>query len=390
VPSSAKPERKRLTISNFGGRQRIRIMIGLTPVVAMLVACGSPSHTTSAPPTHGPATTSSSTSSTFTTTSSTTTAPPTTTASSSVTTDKSWSVISPNVASNADPPTGISCASNHFCVLVDSDGNAYIFDGSDWSSGAQVSDNFYDVSCPVANYCVAVGAGGAYVYSGNSWDGPVAKPGEGVLDSISCTAPSFCMAVDEDGGAAVFNGSVFSDFVQADGPNNDNSQAGFESVSCANPTMCIGVGSNGEALTYQNGTWGSPVEVAPETGYTAGAGSAFQASQSVSCDSPTFCAAVDEFSNGYTFNGSQWNKQTRVSTWQLDTISCPSSTWCAAGGGNGNRLSTSFSGVAMTFDNGAWSPSYIIDQSGQIDGISCPSQNSCFGFDPNGEVLELQ
>src|SRR5271155_5046028 len=57
--------------------------------------------------------------------------------------------------------TGVSCASSKFCVAVDTGGNAYFWDGSQWSTPQAISDQvaFSSVSCPTTRFCAAGGQG---------------------------------------------------------------------------------------------------------------------------------------------------------------------------------------------------------------------------------------
>lgn len=58
---------------------------------------------------------------------------------------------------------------------------------------------------------------------------------------------------------------------------------------------------------------------------------------SVSCSSPTFCAAVDNGSNAFTFDGTFWSAATTIDPGnQLGTVSCPSARFCAAGDTSGD------------------------------------------------------
>jgi hypothetical protein len=45
--------------------------------------------------------------------------------------------------------------------------------------------------------------GDALTYTNGSWSSPTAISGAGVLDSVSCTSASFCVAVDDLGNSFV-------------------------------------------------------------------------------------------------------------------------------------------------------------------------------------------
>jgi hypothetical protein len=95
----------------------------------------------------------------------------------------------------------VSCASELFCISLDSSGYAYAYDGRTWSTGREIGD-VYQVSCATLSFCAAVGQGPrdtyATTYVAGKWSSvtaiPQLSPG-GALSSVSCPSPSFCLAV---------------------------------------------------------------------------------------------------------------------------------------------------------------------------------------------------
>src|SRR6266567_3090472 len=172
------------------------------------------------------------------------------------------------------------------------------------------------VSCPSASFCMAVlGSGYAAMYDGTTWSKPsLLSSSGGEPDSVSCPTVSFCMAVDaRDSSAFLFNGSTWS------------------------PAPSI----NDPVSTTQTGV------------------------TSVSCSSPSFCAAVDNGSNAFTFNGASWSPAATIDPGnELGTVSCPSKSFCAA---------VDYGPDAVIFDGTSWGKPAAIDPGGYLQAVSCAS-----------------
>ena len=162
----------------------------------------------------------------------------------------------------------MSCPSASFCVAVgqdDSGAIALTYNGSSWSAPTTFDSvrELRSVSCPSASFCVAVGgdgrrAGAAVTYNGSLWSGPrpstpsiptdppilsyrpfrarrrrsaprwdqgsgngqtfngsswsastKVSPG-GDIVTVTCPSSSFCLAGNEYGGIAAYNGSSWA------------------------------------------------------------------------------------------------------------------------------------------------------------------------------------
>ena len=80
----------------------------------------------------------------------------------------------------------------------------FTYNGTNWSQATNVdATGLFSVSCPTANFCVAVGGSGeAVTYSGTTWSQPVKIDRETTrLLSVSCPSATFCAAIDENGNA---------------------------------------------------------------------------------------------------------------------------------------------------------------------------------------------
>jgi hypothetical protein len=192
----------------------------------------------------------------------------------------SWTVettVNPSTAS-ANPSqgfSGVACASPTSCVAVGSytvgvnTGQTLVesWNGTTWSvvpsaNTSPSADNYLnDVSCSAPTSCVAVGIfRGATTFqtlteswNGSSWS-VVASPNtsstiDNELNAVTCTNPSFCMAVGyDDTGASppslieMWNGTAWS-IVSGPSTSVPNSDENFlYGVSCTDPSNCVAAG----------------------------------------------------------------------------------------------------------------------------------------------------
>jgi hypothetical protein len=119
---------------------------------------------------------------------------------------------------------------------------------------------------------------------------------------------------------------------------------------------------------------------------------------SVSCSSPSFCAALDNGANAFTFNGSTWSALVNadpnglsmgegVVSWPV--VSCPTTAFCAAVDGGGGNV--------VTFDGGSWTAPVTIDAkaANSVSGpvlvflmsVSCHSARFCVAGDSIGDAF---
>jgi hypothetical protein len=104
----------------------------------------------------------------------------------------------------------------------------------------------------------------------------------------------------------------------------------------------------------------------------------------VSCATTSACTAVIG-SSVLDWNGSSWSQEPSPWTSTLATgssdpsaISCTGTAWCAVV--NGTGVSTRNAG-------GPWSPEQTVDPDGGLDSISCPSASFCVAADRGGGVV---
>ncbi len=216
------------------------------------------------------------------------------------------------------------------------------------------SDDLEAVSCPRANWCMAVGHVWFQGPIGELWDGTSwsllriperSHPRVEDLAALSCVAPTACMAVgmagpDSDGPWSPlsyrWNGSGWSpSFVPLPDSNED---AALNSVSCVAADACMAVG-----WVYQGRQYWPLAE---------------------------------------WWNGSTWRIQSKVerASWAgsfLSGVSCTSSIACVAVGWNDRTAQP----TAARWDGNSWSPTTTVTPSGMIGSefhqVSCVGPSAC-------------
>ena len=291
----------------------------------------------------------------------------------------------------AENPTSVSCAAATFCMAVLGSGYAARYDGTRWSRPARLSSSAGQpdsVSCPTIRFCLAVDAqdSATFAFNGSRWSSaphihdPAPSSRRGMA-SVSCSAPSFCAAVDNGSDAFTFDGTSWSPATAID-PGSE-----LSTVSCPSASFCAAVDYGPNVLTFDGTSWSKPSAIDP--------GSYLQA---VSCASARFCVAIDRKGNAFTFNGSTWSAPANADpngltmgeggiSWPV--VSCPTSTFCAAvDGGSGN---------VVTFDGSGWTAPVNIDPKAArsisepvlifLMSASCLSARFCVAADTVGDAF---
>ncbi|HEV2888553.1 MAG TPA: hypothetical protein VGX49_16705, partial [Jatrophihabitans sp.] len=247
----------------------------------------------------------------------------------------------------------LSCSSAGTCGLIkvaSNEATAAMFDGTSWSAPQTVDvlpGNLTGVSCTAASFCVAVDASGyALSYNGTTWTSPTQIDGGKTLTDVSCTGSSFCVAVDSLGRALTFDGSNWSSAVPV-------YPGRLAAVSCTSPSFCVAVGAD-KAATFNGSSWTTPVSIVPGPGLS-----------DVSCRSTTFCVAIT--SSGYTarFNGISWSELGQTAPGNGVDLSCPTTSYCLASG---------FSQLS-SWNGSAWSPYF--EPVTTVYAASCPQAQFC-------------
>lgn len=150
----------------------------------------------------------------------------------------------------------------------------------------------------------------------------------------------------------------------------------LKSVSCPSASFCAAVDEVGNAFTYDGSVWSSPSEIG-----------GLWPIASVSCTSDSFCIAVDERENVFTYDGSTWSAPVSVaSSGGFYSVSCSSASFCMA----------TSNGAVATYDGSAWSWSGFIHTAPagehsfyafKLWSVSCASSSFCATVDGWGKAL---
>jgi serine/threonine protein kinase/uncharacterized Fe-S cluster protein YjdI len=259
----------------------------------------------------------------------------------------------------------VSCLTPTFCVAVDNQGGALVYDGSRWSRPDSTESSLDSVSCPTTTFCVAADgsrAGSVLFYNGTTWSQPevIDRDGLGIV-TVSCPTTTFCAAADAlYGDVFLFDGKTWSQ------PMSFSEGVGF--LSCPTTSFCAAAEDNGGGFMFYNGTsWIEPNATYPDIGV-------------ISCPTTSLCVGADGSGNAFLFNGKTWSQPDTVDPNEgLLDISCPSTSFCAV---------TDQLGRVLLFNGITWSQPETVDASGSgIQAVSCPTAAFCVAVGDDGTAV---
>ncbi len=258
--------------------------------------------------------------------------------------------------------------------------------------GAGVSS----ASCWARGACIAVGSKGevddatglALELSSGSWQTMPLPSGIYALVSVSCSGPTFCMAIGwaargTDDVAVLWNGLTWQEVALA--PTTYSTS--LYVVSCPTASFCMAVGSGASSPIAEkwNGTaW--LVTTTPEPPR----GTSKEWFNSVACTSADFCLAVDDQSSccgaygggASAWDGTAWSSVPgAMNQVQLVGVSCATPAACVVVGGSGpsdlepvpiEAVVARWTGATLTAlrMNGIGKTSFL-------DGVSCTRPGWC-------------
>jgi hypothetical protein len=284
------------------------------------------------------------------------------------------------------------------------------------TSNANRRDDLFDVACPTATACVAVGdtsdshydnpTGLVERWNGSKWSvqatAAIAGNPHTEFDSVACSSPSACTLVGEETtGTGTptralverWNGSKWS--VQAT-PTPASGKGALYGVACVNATSCYAVGDslakngNPPLIEHWNGkTW--TIQTVP---HPAGVPYSFY---TIACRSNTDCTAGGEVdgANGagttlmMHWNGSKWSLEATPATPGhsafINDVRCPSATQCLAAADTytpvGVNAISDVSGVAEEWNGHTWTmlPTAPLASGTTSDffAVACPAVSKC-------------
>jgi uncharacterized protein YjbI with pentapeptide repeats len=335
-------------------------------------------------------------------------------------------------------PLTISCASSTQCFgggTYDDPALGFLpallrWNGTQWSVsatslpadhaaiGSPSSAAITSMSCPSLSRCYAGGSyrtrlgsnqGMLFKWAASRWSvakAPLpanASPNpDATVAGMSCLSVTFCFAVGQystatgDIGLLLrWSGTKWSPRA-APLPAGSQSVASLNAVSCPSVTLCFAGGLHYDAaahsqllmLKWSGGTW-TVVKVSLPVGAAANPQAAIGG---LSCPSTTQCVAVGSYvdSNGnqqgllLTRSGTSWTAAKAPvpagagsNPWvSVNTVSCPATSRCTAGGGYVNTASQSV-GLLLFWSGKAWKAVPAPAGAYMLHGMSCPTLTRC-------------
>jgi hypothetical protein len=243
----------------------------------------------------------------------------------------------------------VSCASAHFCVVVDDRGKVFAttnptggkkaWHASDSGAGTSLTA----VSCASTTLCLALDYYGAALVTTDplaaspTWTTTALGAGTAAFPvAASCVGTSVCAAVFDN--AAIY----YTLNAGAAAPTWRHVRVagrGWDGVSCPTTSKCVAVGTlnSGSRLAVTNNlaggakTWKAvalPKRSASGTGLGA-----------ISCATKAFCFALgDSFSRTSVAKASAWHPTTAARGQTQNDVSCPTTTWCFVGTATGKLV----------------------------------------------------
>ncbi len=183
---------------------------------------------------------------------------------------------------------------------------------------------------------------------------------------MSCTAVTFCMALDSRGATYRYDGTRWS-FAGRLGPSPGATAGpvtGHHELSCVRPEVCVAIDGTADTYRYDGTSWSAAVPL-------PGA----EPLQAIACAPGGTCVAVDGVGDAFVTEGSGWSSA--LNGWGSPaSVSCVSATFCAAVG----------VGVSV-WDGSTWSKPAGVDSAGLLTGVSCATVAHCVAVDDEGDAL---
>jgi hypothetical protein len=323
-----------------------------------------------------------------------------------------WKIApSPNATVPGGQLSAVSCSSASACTAVGAttltSGRPGIlaerWNGTSWhvqklpdpSGGTLpiIAPGLLGVSCPAANFCVAVGAyqvGSVGITIADTWNGKIwtrlsfpvpLGSSTAILTQVSCPSARFCeatgvyinLAQQRLPFGAIWNGSSWKlQQVPSPGPAELVTPT---ALSCVSPKFCE-AGGNSDAGSFVDRWNGSSWRPQPANGITF--------VTSMSCGSASFCELVGGGS-GARWNGSTWSTQTipapaGTSTVELSGVSCPTAAFCQAVG-NDQLGSGNIATLGVRWNGSTWADEVTQNPAGatsaSLGAVSCPTKTDC-------------
>jgi hypothetical protein len=214
----------------------------------------------------------------------------------------------------------------------------------------------------------------APAFGAGTWSVPTTIDAGAALEGVSCSSPSWCLAVDDLGRALYWNGHTWSAPAVID---SGAAQSAASSPSCVSQSYCAAVVNPGGyegVWIYSGGTWTS----APDPGFSVGA---------VGCGSTHLCVAGGGNSCGFlcaephaaVYDGSAWSAEISPNNEEtFRAVSCLSTGFCLLVAAPGLDGTSDY----YTYGAGSWQDGGAL-LGGGATGVSCESPLFCVAADSN-------
>lgn len=240
-------------------------------------------------------------------------------------------------ASRTNAPATLSCATARWCMALLVDGQAARYDGRSWTTATPFDSGATPdaLSCPDIGRCVAVDDGGRVLrYAESSWGQATTIDPGGDLVSVTCSSLTYCLAVSADtpGTAYRFEGARWSEIgaPEPSTPNGGSEPDILASVSCSSRSFCAALDDFGEVFTFDGTAWSSPATF--DNVQDDGA--------SISCTSNRFCMIIDDVGDAVTLSSGSLARLRQLLGGDegLTSVSCAAAEQCVAVGGIGSAF----------------------------------------------------
>ena len=270
-----------------------------------------------------------------------------------------------------DPLTGplvtASCVSTARCLVGDSSGLIYTWNGSAWSVPQALLPDVVDtLACSTADFCIAASGTVFRTVSNGVWSALRTSPVP--LARASCVGAS-CLA----GGLSTVVVTATSMSVKP-GPPTIATGNGFH---CFSMSSCLTMGPNSQWSRWNGSAWSAAVTLEPSAGpSTFGCG-------------PTRCVATTS-NLSFRYIGGSWSPITRAdstSPGTLGQISCFSDTNCVGLTGTvppPAPMARNFNGE--TWNSGIVSLADLTNLEDEVTALDCPGPTTCLAVSRSGRV----
>jgi WD40-like Beta Propeller Repeat len=271
----------------------------------------------------------------------------------------------------------VVCASASLCVATNTFGEVLSSTSptqGPWSPGTGASMEQGSAgggSCPSVSLCVLV-AGGAIFTStdpaADSWTMTPSGSTSGLL-AVDCPTTSLCVATTGQGQVDVSTdpagGAASWSLEDVDGTE------AMYGISCPSTSECVAADIGGNLVTSTNPTGGPGAWSVRKT--TTGL-------HYVSCPSASLCVGTDGYGVAASDNPISGGWTLTKLTGVMD-LTCPSVSLCVEVGGDSIGFSTDPS-------SGNWTTESVASTAGSLDSVSCPTTTFCVAAgDDDGDVL---